>query len=140
MQCGLFDGQENTADADSHYGRTYQEPSHQTKEEILLSWLEKWQGANWAFRPEDGRIPELLSERTGSSNGVCWTHSGSEFHKDAEGSLLSQILESGEIDPRYFLSEKACRGILNRAERREKILPPMLKGALLQGCGDSEIT
>jgi hypothetical protein len=32
---------------------------------------------------------------------------------------------------RYWLSAKACQGILNRAERRGKELPPELKAALV---------
>jgi hypothetical protein len=33
---------------------------------------------------------------------------------------------------KYYLSAKACEGILRRAERRGKQLPPMLKEALEQ--------
>ena len=46
-------------------------------------------------------------------------------------SLLSQILE-GNPHPKYFLSEKACRGILTRAARRGKPLPDLLRTALLE--------
>ena len=42
---------------------------------------------------------------------------------------LSDILEPN-ADPKYNLSAKACRGILTRAERRGKQLPPILKTAL----------
>ena len=42
---------------------------------------------------------------------------------------LSEILEPN-ADPKYNLSAKACRGILTRAERRGKQLPPILKMAL----------
>ena len=42
---------------------------------------------------------------------------------------LSEILEPN-ADPKYNLSAKACRGILTRAERRGKQLPPILKTAL----------
>lgn len=44
---------------------------------------------------------------------------------------LSQILTENP-DPRYNLSERACQGILNRAERRGKELPPELKMALME--------
>ncbi len=45
---------------------------------------------------------------------------------------LSDILETGELPPRYFLSAKACRGILRRAEKRGKLetLPAALRLAL----------
>jgi hypothetical protein len=43
---------------------------------------------------------------------------------------LSDVLETGPLPPRFSLSKKACEGILRRAERRGKALPPMLKKAL----------
>lgn len=46
-------------------------------------------------------------------------------------STLSQILEAN-VPKKYYLSAKACEGILRRAERRGKELPPMLKTALEQ--------
>jgi hypothetical protein len=46
-------------------------------------------------------------------------------------SRLSDILEKNP-DPKYNLSAKACQGILNRANRRGKTLPPMLQEALEQ--------
>lgn len=46
-------------------------------------------------------------------------------------STLSDILETGPIPGRYYLSPKACLGILNRSLRREKELPPQLREALL---------
>ena len=44
-------------------------------------------------------------------------------------SHLSQILEENPL-PRYFLSAKACQGILKRAERNKKELPEYLRLAL----------
>jgi hypothetical protein len=45
---------------------------------------------------------------------------------------LSQVLETGQIPQKYYLSAKACRGILRRAEKRGKDLPPALARALRQ--------
>lgn len=45
-------------------------------------------------------------------------------------SSLSEILETGPHLRKYFLSPKACKGILRRAERRNRTLPPPLKEAL----------
>ena len=45
-------------------------------------------------------------------------------------SQLSQILEVN-VPQRYFLSARACQGILTRASRRGKALPDLLKTALL---------
>lgn len=43
---------------------------------------------------------------------------------------LSDILETGDVPPRYYLTPKACAGILRRAEKRGKDLPTMLHHAL----------
>jgi hypothetical protein len=42
---------------------------------------------------------------------------------------LSRILEE-QVPEKYCLSRKACEGILRRAAKRGKELPPMLKEAL----------
>ena len=47
----------------------------------------------------------------------------------ARESTLSQILQAN-APTKYYLSAKACAGILRRAERRGKELPPILKEAL----------
>jgi hypothetical protein len=43
---------------------------------------------------------------------------------------LSDTLETGDLPQRFFLSATACQGILRRAEKRGKVLPPMLEKAL----------
>ncbi|KRA63762.1 hypothetical protein ASD85_06520 [Rhizobium sp. Root651] len=45
---------------------------------------------------------------------------------------LSDILETGDVPQQYYLSPKACAGILRRAGNRGKELPPMLCQALQQ--------
>jgi hypothetical protein len=45
---------------------------------------------------------------------------------------LSQTLQIGDVPPRFYLSPKACAGILRRAARRGKALPPALETALKQ--------
>ncbi len=54
----------------------------------------------------------------------------SECHKDADVCSLSAILETGDLPQRYFLSVRACAGILRRAEKRGKALPAQLMKAL----------
>jgi hypothetical protein len=54
-----------------------------------------------------------------------------EYPSGAVASSLSDILETGDVPQRYFLSATACRGILRRAEKRGKELPVALKSALL---------
>ena len=63
-------------------------------------------------------------------NGEFWIRNSSESPNEGVESSLSDILET-EVSPRYSLSAKACQGILNRSERRNKQLPPKLREALL---------
>ena len=65
----------------------------------------------------------------GSPTGF-WTLSTSEWPKDAAVCSLSDVLETGDVPQRYFLSATACRGILRRAEKRGKALPIALATAL----------
>lgn len=58
------------------------------------------------------------------------TLNSSEFHSAAVVCSLSDILETGDVPQRYFLSATACLGILRRAEKRGKRLPPSLRAAL----------
>jgi len=64
------------------------------------------------------------------SRGECLTLATSEFHSGAVESFLSEILEVQSPPQRYFLSPKACAGILRRAEKRGKTLPARLAAAL----------
>lgn len=63
-------------------------------------------------------LGELMMLNTGESPNV------------AAESRLSQILEDNPQE-KYYLSAKACRGLLSRASRRGKDLPPELKNVLL---------
>jgi hypothetical protein len=54
-----------------------------------------------------------------------------EYPSDGVASSLSDVLEAGELPQRYYLSGTACRGILRRAEKRGKTLPPPLAHALM---------
>ena len=49
-------------------------------------------------------------------------------------SFLSQILQDSPPE-KYYLSSRACMGILRRAKERGKTLPPMLEQALMAQCG-----
>lgn len=66
----------------------------------------------------------------GALLGEYLTRSFGECPKDGVESRLSQILEDNP-HPKYYLSAKTCRGVLNRAARRGKDLPEALKAALL---------
>jgi hypothetical protein len=52
------------------------------------------------------------------------------LNDDGVCSLSDVLEETGSVQPKFFLSQKACEGILRRAARRGKELPPALKAAL----------
>ena len=59
-----------------------------------------------------------------------WNHTlGLSLNDDGVCSL-SDILETGDVPQRFYLSARACAGILRRAEKRGKDLPPPLAHAL----------
>ena len=58
-----------------------------------------------------------------------------EFPSGGVASSLSDILETGDLPRRFYLSGTACRGILRRAEARGRKLPEHLKAALEAGAG-----
>lgn len=64
-------------------------------------------------------------------HGESWMPNTGESPSVAKESTLSQILEDNAPE-KYSLSAKACEGILRRAERRGKKLPPMLWEALVE--------
>lgn len=65
-----------------------------------------------------------------ASRGECLTLAISEFHSGAVESFLLGVLEAQPLPERYFLSPKACAGILRRAKKRGKTLPEPLAVAL----------
>ena len=83
-------------------------------------------GAEGTLAPSSGR---WQNSGMGSPTGF-WTLSTSEWPKDAAVCLLSQTLEVGNVPQRFFLSPTACKGILRRAEKRQKTLPEPLRLAL----------
>lgn len=52
-----------------------------------------------------------------------------EYPREENASILSQILQVG-VPEKYYLSPKACQGILRRASARGKELPKVLRLAL----------
>lgn len=61
--------------------------------------------------------------------GDAWTLNTGVSPRDARGSSLSQILEE-DPSTKYYLTAKACSGILRRAFERGKALPRKLERAL----------
>ncbi|RHQ27790.1 hypothetical protein DWY95_08440 [Faecalibacterium sp. AF28-13AC] len=67
----------------------------------------------------------------GLSRGDCSMLVVGAYPSVERESRLSWILE-GNVPQKYYLSARACQGILNRASRRGKALPDLLKNALLE--------
>jgi hypothetical protein len=56
-------------------------------------------------------------------NTCEWTGWSGPSRRDEGVCSLSDILETGDVPRRFYLSARACRGILRRAEKRGKELP-----------------
>ena len=84
-------------------------------------------------RTEDGILEPCSGGWKNSGTGGpigSWTLSFSESPREGVECLLSDVLETSDVPQRFFLSPKACAGILRRAARRGKTLPAMLATAL----------
>ncbi len=131
LQCELLAGLEPITDSGGPCGRTSPAPFQVTADETLRRWLRQWQvWPESTFHPAGGATRARPSGKTGWSSGPCWTRNGSEWRSGAAACSLSRILEIGPVDARFFLSPKACEGILRRAEKRGKTLPVALQAAL----------
>ena len=81
------------------------------------------------LRPGYGNLLGLYWEINSHLLGGYWTLNTGPSPKDAKGSSLSRILEA-DPHPKYYLSKTACLGIIRRAKKRGKELPPLLRRAL----------
>ena len=95
------------------FGKMSLASCHLTEDEILQPSSQRWGKSGMGSHTE------------------CWTLNTSEFHKGADVCSLSDVLETGEVPQVFYLSPKACLGILRRAEKRGKELPQQLAQALL---------
>lgn len=84
----------------------------------------------YGLRSTDGGGVALSLDPCMAWPGVYSTPNFSECPNAVKESSLSGILATGDVPRKYYLSPKACRGILRRAERRNKELPARLKAAL----------
>ena len=115
------------------YGRMSAEHSHQIKERTsdvssrnsVVSKTLKYQFLD----AQSGTMQEKSWETATVSHGGNLMLSIGEFPKEENVSTLSQILEVG-VPEKYYLSQKACLGILRRASERGKKLPDVLQKAL----------
>ena len=102
------------------FGRTCPASYPVVEDEILPPYFEGWMNSGMGGHTE------------------CLTLNTSEWPSDVAVCSLSDILETGAVPQRFFLSATACRGILRRAEKRGKTLPSALYHALTQVSGGSK--
>ena len=78
-----------------------------------------------------GQQWDISWQKTSPLPGESLTLNTGEYPREENASTLSQILQVG-VPSTYFLSPKACQGILRRASARGKELPEVLRIALEQ--------
>jgi hypothetical protein len=115
---------------DSQFGRMSPELSAVTAVKISGQSSKKSQRPKFqCLQVVNGQTPEWSELIQLTSLGESWTPNIGESPSVAVESSLSQILEAN-VPEKYFLSSRACEGILRRAEKRGKKLPPQLEIAL----------
>lgn len=122
---------------DTWCGKMSQEPLAATEEKTLRQCSKKRSKSSSRKPPlflcltKDGLQQDACPMWTedGALLGEYTTRSFGECPSEENVSRLSAILEDTP-HPKYYLSAKACQGILNRAERRGKKLPEQLETAL----------
>ena len=122
---------ENIQDTSS--GKMFPAPSPQTKEKIsgqssrrsAKSKTNRCQYLNL----QSGRMQDASWETVTQSHGDSSMLSIEVYPREDNESTLSQILMEG-VPEKYYLSQKACQGILRRASSRGKTLPTVLQKAL----------
>ena len=81
------------------------------------------------FRSAENGFVSLPISTECLPEGFCLELNCGEMPRQIIPTKLSDVLEQN-TDPRYLLSAKACQGILNRSEKRNKKLPKELEAAL----------
>lgn len=126
----------------SLFGKTSPEHSAPTEEKISEPcWksLPAWNNQTLQFLDlrvgrADGAKPEQSPETDGLWLGDSLMLNIGEPPNEERESRLSWILE-GNVPQKYYLSARACQGILTRASRRGKPLPEVLRQALIDVIG-----
>ena len=119
----------------SLFGKMFPEPTAPIRETTSGSCSNRWceyptqRFQSLCLKKGNGNAPGRSWATDGLSRGAHSTLNFGECPSAENASTLSQILVANAPD-RYSLSAKACAGILRRAQKRGKALPPMLREAL----------
>lgn len=88
-----------------------------------------------AYFPSTEAALSASSSTPWKNSGMAWhgersTLNSSEWPNAGVVASLSGTLETSDVPRRFYLTPRACAGILSRAERRGRPLPRMLEDAL----------
>lgn len=115
------------------FGKTSPVSCQTTKDKALEAFWASSAAKASSHRQTVGRTAESsrpARQMPMASPTQCLTLSTSVWRNGARVCSLSDILETGAHLSRYYLSPKACAGILRRAAKRNKELPEQLRVAL----------
>lgn len=104
-------------------------------QELMPRWF-VWENVPGALSSDGGAaFGQLLTEMDELGYGLAWRVLDAQFFGVAQRRrrvfLVGSLGEGGQDElARFYLSPRACDGILRRAEKRGKPLPPELRAAL----------
>jgi len=116
-------GSSTLFDPDGFSSRTYPVSSLATAVGTSESCLERWPTSGTAWR---GGLSTHVSSECRSADGAC---------SSSEPSLTEILEPPPSVPAKYSLSARAAAGILRRAEKRGRTLPPHLEEALARVAG-----
>ena len=104
-------------------------------DEIRPRWV-VWENVPGVLTTHDDAFGQLIDSLQDIGYGsLAWRVLDAQFfglaQRRARVFVVGHLGEGGQLQ-QYSLSAKACRGILSRAERRGRVLPPMVEAALRQ--------
>ena len=110
-----------------HSAPTREKTSEQYSKRSAKSKMNQCQCLNLTNGTVQEKSWEIITPLPGDSSMLNF----GEFPREENASTLSQILQAG-VPEKYYLSQKACLGILRRASARGKTLPEILRIALVR--------
>lgn len=119
---------------EEHFPQTTEKTSDASWKNLHTSSKQTLQFLNLREKAENGLNPAQFPVMDGLWHGDSSMLNIGECPNVVKESRLSWILEDN-VPQKYYLSARACNGILTRASRRGKPLPEVLRQALLDVIG-----
>ena len=139
MQLELFDRCEMPQRGyiqDFVFSKTYQDYYQAMKEWISVLYWHPIQNAKFqCLVVEDGHHPEWLEADDAMLHGDASMLNVTSHNEGTESSLSAILVKNTDVPEKYYLSKKACLGILRRSNENNKELPPALRQAFEQQAG-----